>query len=723
MSDKFNNTNNPQLVTQSRHDDILVLTIQNPPVNAFSPGVPEGLHAGLDVAEQDDSIGGVVIIGAGKTFIAGADIKTFNLPREQAPDLRGFISRLDQYRKPTLAAVHGTALGGGLEVALACHYRVALEGSKLGLPEVKLGVLPGAGGTQRLPRVVGVDKALEMMLSGQPVSAAEAHSLGLVDKLVTGQPEQLLEAAIKFLRKQSVSDPNQLPRISQRLVSGVSPEVFVKWRKQIQKTHKGQLSPRYIIDLVEIASSKAFTDGWAAEARLFVMAKDSPQARGLRHVFFAERKVGKVPDISKDTSICPITTVGIVGAGTMGAGIAMSFLGAGYRVSLLETKQEALDRGVANIHKTLQRNVDKGRWSQEKYQAALEMLSPTLELAELAACDLVIEAVFESMSVKQELMQRLSKVVRPDCILATNTSTLDVDKIAEAASQPERVLGLHFFSPAHIMKLLEIVKAEQTSPDVLATALQLAKKLGKIGVVVGVCYGFVGNRMLYAYRDQAAALVLEGASPQQIDAAIKKFGLPMGPFEMADMAGLDIGHAARAARAKELGQPEPDDWLDRLVKAGRKGQKTGGGIYDYTEDNRTPQPSDFTAKLLADYLAEQGKQPREVGAEEIGERLIFALVNEGAKILEEGIAYRASDIDVVYVYGYGFPAHRGGPMHYAGEVGLAEVVAKLEKYDLRPASLLLQLADESMTFADYDAEKLRKNSHDGPTGQGKQGNV
>lgn len=699
------------LVQQHRDNDVLVLTIQNPPVNAFSHGVPEGLHAGLDLAEKDDSLKGVVIIGGGRTFIAGADIKTFNLPREQAPDLRGFISRLAQYRKPTVAAIHGTALGGGLEVTMACNYRIVLEGSKLGLPEVKLGVLPGSGGTQRLPRVVGVEKALDMMLSGQPISASEAKELGLVDQVATGERDDLLREAVALVRQHADVDANQLPRISERSVQAVDPQIFTQRRKAIQKTHKGQLSPRYIIDLVEIATTKAFTDGWAAEARLFVMAKDSPQARGLRRLFFAERQINKVPDVAKDTPVQEVKHVGVIGAGTMGAGIAMSFLAADLNVSLIETTQEALDRGLSNIQKTFQRHVDKGRWSEEQRQERLKRLHTSLSLSDLAATDLVIEAVFEDMQVKKELMQKLSDIVRPDCILATNTSTLNVDQIAAAASHPERVVGLHFFSPAHIMKLLEIVRAEKTSASVLATSLKLAKKLKKIAVVVGICYGFVGNRMLYAYREQASTLVLDGAAPEQVDTVIKGFGLPMGPFEMADMAGLDIGHAARAARARQLGQDAPDDWLDRVVKLGRKGQKTAAGIYDYpaAEGGGRPQPvpSAEVQQLLSEYRHEKEVCQRDISDEEISDRLMLALVNEGSKILEEGIALRASDIDVIYVYGYGFPAYRGGPMGYANELGLDVVVSKLEQYGLRPTALLHQLANEDMDFAQYDAETAK----------------
>ncbi|GAA5503272.1 fatty acid oxidation complex subunit alpha [Deinococcus xinjiangensis] len=687
------------IVEQSREGQVLVLTIHNPPVNAFSVGVPEGLHAGLDVAEKDDAVKAVVIMGGGRTFIAGADIKTFDLPRAEAPDLRGFISRLDAFPKPTVAAIHGTALGGGFEVALACNYRVAVPDAKVGLPEVKLGVLPGAGGTQRLPRLVGAEKALDMMLSGNPVKAPAAQKLGLIDEIVDGD---LKAGAVKFAAAHA--DARPLPRVSERKVEGASPELLMAARQNIKKTHRGQLSPTYIIDLVEIASSKAFADGWAAEARLFMMAKDSPQSRGLRHIFFAERESGKVRGVTKDTPTSNIEKVGVIGAGTMGGGIAMNFLNVGIPVTIVETAQEALDRGVATIRKNYENTAKKGRMTAEDVEKRMALLTPSLEMQSLADADLIIEAVFENMDVKKEIFTRLDGLAKAGAILASNTSTLDVNEIAAVTGRPESVIGLHFFSPANVMKLLEIVRADKTSPETLATSLQVAKKIGKVGVVVGVCEGFVGNRMVHKYGEEARQLVEAGAKPEDVDAAMNALGLPMGPFQMTDMAGLDIGHAIRVHQAKVRGLPEPDGWLDRIVKTGRKGQKTGGGIYDYGEDRR-PQPNAEMQKIIEDYRAEKGITPRSLSADEITKRLAYTLVNEGAQILDEGIAQRSGDIDTIYIYGYGFPAYLGGPMQYASEQGLGNVVADLESYGLTPAPLLKRLAAEGKTFAQWDKEQ------------------
>ena len=688
----------PNRVDQSRDGDVFILTINNPPVNAFGPGVPEGLKAGLDAAAADDSVKAVVIIGGGRTFVAGADIKGFGLPREQAPDLRGTVAKLDAFEKPTVAAIHGTALGGGLELALGCTYRVATKDAQLGLPEVKLGVLPGAGGTQRLPRVVGAQKALEMMLSGNPIKAPAAQELGLVDEIVDGD---LLAGAVAFARAHA--DARPLPRVSERSVEGGSPEVFAAAREGLKKTHRGQLSPSHIVDLAEMAATKPFQEGWDAEADRFVDSLNSPQSRGLRHIFFAEREAGKIRGLSKDTPTTEIKSAGIIGAGTMGGGIAMNFLNVGIPVTIVETSQEALDRGLGVIRKNYENTAKKGRMTQDDVEKRMGLLTPTLKMEDLADADIIIEAVFENMDVKKDIFTKLDKIAKPGAILASNTSTLDVNEIASVTGRPEQVIGLHFFSPANVMKLLEIVRADKTSDSVLATSLALAKRIKKVGVVVGVCDGFVGNRMVHRYGDEARKIVEEGARPEDVDAAMNALGLPMGPFQMSDMAGLDIGYSIRQHQAKVRGEPEPDGWLDRIVKTGRKGQKTGGGIYDYDQD-RKPKPNADVQKLIEDYRAEQGTQPREIGQEEITGRLAYSLVNEGAKILEEGIAQRASDIDVIYIYGYGFPAYRGGPMQYASEQDLKNVVADLEKYGQTPAPLLKKLADEGKTFSDYDRE-------------------
>ncbi|MDK2011545.1 MULTISPECIES: 3-hydroxyacyl-CoA dehydrogenase NAD-binding domain-containing protein [unclassified Deinococcus] len=689
------------IVAQSRQDDVLILTIQNPPVNAFSPGVPEGLKAGLDAAAADDTVRAVVIIGGGRTFVAGADIKTFNMPREQAPDLRGTIEKLDAFPKPTVAAIHGTALGGGLELAMGCTYRLATPDAQLGLPEVKLGVLPGAGGTQRLPRVVGAQKALDMMLSGNPIKAAEGIEVGLIDRLIDGD---LLSGAVAFARE--VADARPLPRISERGVDGATPEVFAAARQGIKKSHRGQLSPELIIDLAEMAASVPFADGWTAEATKFMQAKDSPQSRALRHVFFAEREAAKIPGLGKDTPTLDIRRAGIIGAGTMGGGIAMNFLNAGIPVTIVETTQEALDRGLGVIRRNYENTAKKGRMSQDDVETRMGLLTPSLDMGSLADADIIIEAVFENMDVKKDIFTRLDAIARPGAILATNTSTLDVNEIAAVTSRPESVIGLHFFSPANVMKLLEIVRADRTSDTVLATSMALARKIKKVGVVVGVCDGFVGNRMVHRYGEEARQLVEEGARPEDVDAAMNALGLPMGPFQMSDMAGLDIGHAIRVHRAKVSGEPEPDGWLDRIVKTGRKGQKTGGGIYDYDE-TRKPRPNADVQALIDTYRAEKGVTPRDISTEELTKRLAYTLVNEGAQILDEGIAARAGDIDVIYLYGYGFPAYRGGPMQYADEMGLQGVVADLERYGQTPAPLLKRLADEGGSFAGLDASRGR----------------
>ena len=688
----------PNRVDQSRDGDVFILTINNPPVNAFGPGVPEGLKAGLDAAAADDSVKAVVIIGGGRTFVAGADIKGFGLPREQAPDLRGTVAKLDAFEKPTVAAIHGTALGGGLELALGCTYRVATKDAQLGLPEVKLGVLPGAGGTQRLPRVVGAQKALEMMLSGNPIKAPAAQELGLVDEIVDGD---LLAGAVAFARAHA--DARPLPRVSERSVEGGSPEVFAAAREGLKKTHRGQHSPSHIVDLAEMAATKPFQEGWDAEADRFVDSLNSPQSRGLRHIFFAEREAGKIRGLSKDTPTTEIKSAGIIGAGTMGGGIAMNFLNVGIPVTIVETSQEALDRGLGVIRKNYENTAKKGRMTQDDVEKRMGLLTPTLKMEDLADADIIIEAVFENMDVKKDIFTKLDQIAKPGAILASNTSTLDVNEIASVTGRPEQVIGLHFFSPANVMKLLEIVRADKTSDSVLATSLALAKRIKKVGVVVGVCDGFVGNRMVHRYGDEARKIVEEGARPEDVDAAMNALGLPMGPFQMSDMAGLDIGYSIRQHQAKVRGEPEPDGWLDRIVKTGRKGQKTQGGIYDYGED-RKPKPNADVQKLIEDYRAEQGTQSREISQEEITKRLAYSLVNEGAKILEEGIAQRASDIDVIYIYGYGFPAYRGGPMQYASEQGLKNVAADLEKYGQTPAPVLKQLADEGKTFSDYDRE-------------------
>lgn len=687
----------PNRVDQSRDGDVFILTINNPrerlrPRRARGP---QGRARRRRCRRQCQGRGH----HRRRAHLRGGRRHQGLRPSARAgPDLRGTVAKLDAFEKPTVAAIHGTALGGGLELALGCTYRVAVKDAQLGLPEVKLGVLPGAGGTQRLPRVVGAQKALEMMLSGNPIKAPAAKELGLVDEIVDGD---LLAGAVAFARAHA--DARPLPRVSERSVEGGSPEVFAAAREGLKKTHRGQHSPSHIVDLAEMAATKPFQEGWDAEADRFVDSLNSPQSRGLRHIFFAEREAGKIRGLSKDTPTTDIKSAGIIGAGTMGGGIAMNFLNVGIPVTIVETSQEALDRGLGVIRKNYENTAKKGRMTQDDVEKRMGLLTPTLKMEDLAGADIIIEAVFENMDVKKDIFTRLDKIAKPGAILASNTSTLDVNEIASVTGRPEQVIGLHFFSPANVMKLLEIVRADKTSDSVLATSLALAKRIKKVGVVVGVCDGFVGNRMVHRYGDEARKIVEEGARPEDVDAAMNALGLPMGPFQMSDMAGLDIGYSIRQHQAKVRGEPEPDGWLDRIVKTGRKGQKTQGGIYDYGED-RKPKPNADVQKLIEDYRAEQGTQSREISQEEITKRLAYSLVNEGAKILEEGIAQRASDIDVIYIYGYGFPAYRGGPMQYASEQGLKNVAADLEKYGQTPAPVLKQLADEGKTFSDYDRE-------------------
>ncbi len=689
-----------QLVRQEQHSDVLVLTIDNPPVNVVSPGVPEGLHAGLEAARADPAMRAVVIIGAGRTFIAGADVKTFDLPREQVPDLPRLVTAIEASEVPVIAALHGTALGGGLEVALASHYRVAAPGTQLGLPEVKLGVLPGAGGTQRLPRLIGVERALGMMLTGNPIRAEEARELGLVDEIILGD---LLEGALAFAER--VKDARPLPRSSERTAQPNS-EAIQAARENLRRTARNLLSPHLIADLVEAASTRPFAEGTRMERDAFTQAVTSEQSAGLRHAFFAERAAGKVNGLGKDTPITEVRAIGVIGAGTMGGGIAMNFLNAGLPVTIVETTQEALDRGVGTIRRNYENTMRKGRLTPEQVEERMGLLTPSLDMQALADADLIIEAVFEDMSVKKDVFGRLDALAKPGAILATNTSTLDVNEIAASTSRPESAIGLHFFSPANVMRLLEIVRGAKTSDTVLATSLALAKRIGKVGVVVGVCDGFVGNRMIHAYGEEARALVEQGASPQDVDAAMHDLGLPMGPFEMSDLAGLDVGYLIRQHRAKQRGEAEPDGWLDRIVKAGRKGQKTGAGVYDYPQ-GRTPVPSPEIEALIATYRQEQGLTPREFTREEITRRLVATLVNEGAQILDEGIAQRASDIDTIYLNGYGFPAYRGGPMFHADRAGLGAVLEDVRLTGQTPAPLLVRLAGEGRGFADWDRERER----------------
>jgi len=657
-------------VRTQRHDDVLVIISDNPPVNALGQAVRAGLVAGIEEALGDDSVKAVVIRCDGRTFFAGADITEFGKP-PQGPSLPEALDKLEASDKPVVAAIHGTALGGGCEVALACHYRIAVPSAKIGLPEVKLGLIPGAAGTQRLPRLVGAEAALPLVVNGDPISAAEAKGIGLVDALAA---EGNLEAeAIAFARAR-IGQP--VPRASEGTANqdGVrNPDIFDRFRAANGRRMRGFEAPNAAIEAVKAAGELSYADGVKKERELFMKLMTGTQSKAMRHYFFAERAAQKIDDAPADTPLLPIAKVGVIGAGTMGGGIAMNFLSAGIPVTILEMKQEALDRGTGVIRRNYETSAKRGRMTMDQVEAAMGLLTPTLDYADLAGCDLVIEAVYENMDVKKEVFATLDGVVKEGAILASNTSYLDIDEIARATRRPGHVLGLHFFSPANVMKLLEIVRGAETRLDVLATAMQLAKTIGKVAVVSGVCPGFIGNRMLSPRQQQANALIMEGANYWDIDDVLLEFGFPMGPFQMGDLAGTDIGWHRDPTRIETI--------RDALCAEGRFGQKAGKGYYDYDEArNRTP--SDVTKRIIADFAARSGKPQRAISKEEIRERLLYPMVNEGAKILEEKMAQRASDIDVVWINGYGWPIYTGGPMFWASTIGLGTVVEGLEKHGL-----------------------------------------
>ncbi|MEA2998643.1 MAG: 3-hydroxyacyl-CoA dehydrogenase [Sphingomonadales bacterium] len=657
-------------IATHRHGDVLVVTSNNPPVNALGHAVREGLVAAIEQADADEAVKAVVIVCQGQTFFAGADITEFGKPM-QMPMLPQVVDRIEACTKPVVAAIHGTAFGGGLEVALASHYRVALPSAKLGVPEVKLGLLPGAGGTQRLPRVAGVPRALEMAATGNPISAKEAYEIGLVDRLIEGDLEQ---HAVAYAEE--VKDVRPIPRASERQdkIEGTDPAVFAEFRKANARKFRGFDAPEYNVRAIEAAVAKPYAEGVQDERRLFMELMSGTQARAQQYFFFAERKASKIDGLPEDTKPRDIQRVGVIGAGTMGGGISMNFLSAGIPVTIVEMQQEALDRGTGVMRKNYEASASKGRITAEQAQGAMGLLKPTLNLEELADCDLIIEAVFENMDVKKEVFGKLDRIAKKGAILASNTSYLNIDEIAASTSRPEDVLGLHFFSPANVMKLLEVVRGAKTAPDVLVTAMQLAKKIRKVAVVAGVCYGFIGNRMLMPRQVQANRLLLEGATPEQIDRVHVEFGMPMGPFQMADLAGVDIGWHRDPTRIENV--------RDALCAADRWGQKKGAGFYDYDEKRR-PSPSPVVAKIIDEFRAKEGVEPRTISDQEIIERTLYTMVNEGAKILEEGMAQRASDIDVVWVYGYGWPVYRGGPMFWADTEGLGKIVDGLRNQQAR----------------------------------------
>ena len=695
-------------VSYDRHGPIAVLTVDNPPVNVLSPGVPEGIIEGLGQGNEDEEVKAFVLIGAGRSFIAGADIKTFTLPRDQVPDIPKLVAGVARTPKPIVAAMHGSVLGGGLEVALGCHYRVAAPGTRLGFPEVKLGLLPGAGGTQRLPRLIDAQKALDLIATGNPVGAEEALRLGLIDDIIRGD---LLTGALAYAEA-VVRDG------SRRNVSEMEPKLsvpfepfFTEAREQATRRGRGLEAPLRCIDAVRAAVTLPFDEGLKRERELFMEALDSEQSKALRHIFFAEREAAKVPGL-KDVKPKEVRQAAVIGAGTMGGGIAMNFANVGVRVKVLETARENLERGMSTVRKNYQRTVGKGRLSQEVMDERLNLIKGVLDYDALSDADIVIEAVFEDMDVKKEVFGTLERVTQPGTILATNTSTLDVNAIAASTGRPGEVLGTHFFSPANVMKLLEVVRAYETSDEALATALSLAKKMRKVPVVVGVCDGFVGNRMIHKYTREANFLVEEGALPQQVDRVMTDFGMAMGPFAMGDLAGLDVGYRIRQRQAETRAPNERySEVSDKVHNLGRLGQKTGAGFYRYEEGSRTPIPDPEIENLIVQHSKEIGVERRDISDEEILKRLMYQLVNEGAKILEEGIAQRAGDIDVIYIYGYGFPTHRGGPMFYAEQVGLEEVYADIQHFHevhgrlWEPAPLLGKLAHEGEGFSSLLANR------------------
>ena len=672
---------------------VAIVRVDNPPVNALGRAVRDGIYDAVSGAQQDSAVKAIVLVCAGKTFIAGADIREFGKPPEgrSLPDV---LDSIEKGPKPVVAAIHGTALGGGLEVALTCHYRVAASGAKFGLPEVKLGILPGAGGTQRLPRVVGVERALDMITSGDPVGTKEALELGLVDAVVSGD---LTADAVTFAAKVA-AEAKPLPRVRDRNDKlKVDPSVFAKFRKSIAKKTKGFPAPEKIVQCVEAAVSKSFDEGIQFERQAFNELRASNESKAQRYYFFAEREAAKVPDVPSDTPQRAIKKVGVIGAGTMGGGISMNFLNIGTPVVMVETKQDALDRGVGVIRKNYERTASKGKLTTADVEKRMGLITPTLQIEQLADCDLIIEAIFENMEIKKEVFGKLDRIAKPGAILASNTSYLDVNEIASATKRPEDVIGLHFFSPANVMKLLEIVRGAKSGKDVIATSMSLGKTISKIPVLVGVCRGFVGNRMLAARRDQAQALLMQGTMPWDIDRVLEDFGMPMGPFAMGDLAGLDIGWDAKTSK--------PDAVLrDKLVEMGRRGQKTGAGWYNYDPQTRERSVDPQIEALVAEYAKKGGGEQRKAGDEEILERCMYAMVNEGAKILEEGIASRASDIDVVWVNGYGWPVYRGGPMFWADTVGLKKIVETMIGFQSRfgdgwkPSELLRKLAEQGKSF-------------------------
>ena len=691
-------------VSLSVHGPVAVITMDKQPVNSLGAALRAGIADALDQANANAAVRAIVLTGTARAFSAGADVTEFGTPNAaREPNLRVVIAMLEDSPKPVVGAIAGQCLGGGLELAMGCHFRVASADTNLGLPEVKLGLLPGAGGTQRLPRLVGLETALNMVVSGNPVAAAKLAGTALVDQIVDGD---LVQGAIVFA--QSVLDKGfPLRRARDLKVQDPQGQAFLQFaRNTVGAMSKNFPAPMKCLEAVAASLNKPFDEGVRVEREGFLSLMASPESRALRHVFAAERAAAKIPGLPADTPLRNIAKVGVIGAGTMGGGITMNFLNVGIPVVLLEMKQEALDKGLATIRRNYENTMKKGKLKPEQVEQRMALVTGTLSYDAFADADLVIEAVFENMDVKQSVFETLDRVCKPGAILASNTSYLNIDKIAGFTKRPADVLGLHFFSPANVMRLLEVVRGAATAPDVLATSMAVAKKIKKIAIVSGVCDGFIGNRMLARYGTAAAGLINAGALPQQIDGALQKYGMAMGPFRMGDLAGLDIGWATRQRKANEAGVAFTPIVADKLCEAGRYGQKTGSGWYRYEAGKRDPIPDAVTEQLIAEYRAANGITPRKISDAEVIERCIYALVNEGARILEEGIAARASDIDIAYLNGYGFPLHRGGPMLYADLAGLPNVVRALRRFaaepgadaSWQPAPLLLKLADEGKTF-------------------------
>jgi len=695
------------------HGDVAVITLNNPPVNGLGLSTRQAIVDGLEKAENDPAVKAIVLTGAGKAFSGGADIREFGTPKAiQEPNLLSVISRVENTTKPVIAAVHSVCMGGGLELALGAHYRIAAPGCNVALPEVKLGLIPGAGGTQRLPRVLGVEAALNMIVSGEPVKSEMLAMLPgqkLFDKLAAS-PESLAEEALALAREMAAkhADGSAFPLVRNLPCKHKDGDAYFQFaRNMVKGMSKNFPAPAKCVDAVEAATKKKFADGMAFEREIFINLMWTSECRSLRHLFTAERAASKIPDVPEDTPQRKIEKVAVIGAGTMGGGISMNFLNAGIPVTILEMKQEALDRGVGVMRGNYEAQVKKGKLKQDKLDQRMGLLSTTLKYEDIADADLVIEAVFEDMGVKETVFKKLDEVMKPGAILASNTSTLDVNKIANFTQRPQDVVGLHFFSPANVMKLLEVVRGDATAKDVMATVMTISKKIKKVAVVSGVCDGFIGNRMIEQYGRQGGFLLDEGCTPEQVDKAIEKFGFAMGPFRMGDLAGNDIGWAIRKRRYIEKPDMKYSKTADLLCEKGRFGQKVGKGWYDYVPGKRDAIPNAEVVQMIEEHRKALGITPRKISDEEIVQRLVFSLVNEAAHILEEGIANKASDIDVVYIFGYGFPVHRGGPLNYANEVGLFNVVQAMKRFAKNPlddakfwepAPLLARLAAEGKTF-------------------------